>query len=133
MTIVRVHDGGDGAGEHGQAIDGLPPVDGKVLERLAADLQHLKAARGGTKFPHDVVEDISGHDALAGLAAQVYAHGGRHLHLDALVDERLEQMPANAYGERAEGAHLRYVAIKVHHKGARRRIPQLGRNVVADA
>ena len=109
------------------------PSDGNPPKRLAADLEHLEAAGGGAEFADDVVEDVPGHHTVAGLTVQIHPHRRRHLHLDTLVDEGLEQVAAHAHGERAEGAHLGHMTVEMDHKGAGCRIPQLGGDVVTYA
>ena len=130
--FIRVDDRGDGAGEHGETGDGLPALQGDVLQRLAADLEHLEAAGGGAEHPHDVVEDVARHDAGTEPPREVDARRLRHLDLNALLDEGLQEMAAHADGQRAVGAELGDMAVEMHDEGARRGVAELGRNLMAD-
>ena len=91
-----------------------------------------EAAGAGAEHAHQMVKDVPRHHAGAERAGEVHPRGLRHGEVDPLADEGLQQLCVDADGERAEGAELRHVAVKVDHEAARHGVAGLGRDLVAD-
>ena len=131
--LIGIDDRGDGAGEHRQAADGLPALDGNAGDAGAADLHDLKAARTGTEHANDVMEHVARHHARTQRAVEVDARGLRHLHRHVIADESFQDVAAQTDGQRAEGAKLADVPIKMHDECAGTGIAEFGGDLMSDA